>query len=242
MESHGTLLTHCGARSLSRSELTQIPSPAPTTTWKPIPHSELIEQLDLALQAQGLHIWREQFAVQHHDHRLFGVLDLSTTTDDFRAALGLRASNDKTFAIQLAVGLRVLVCDNLAFQGDLIALKRKHTTGLDLQVELSAAIVRCLEHFDRYTTEVRNFRDTELTDITAKALMHDAFVYRLLPLRLLPAVAQEYFRPTYADFTERTAWSLYNSFTHVAKSLPDGPCFRALLALGRLFSRLFSLS
>ncbi len=242
MESNGILLTHCGARRMSRSELTQIPSPTPTATWKPIRHSDLIEHLDLALHAQGLHIWREQFAVQHHDHRLFGVLDLSTTTDDFRVALGLRASNDKTFAIQLAVGLRVIVCDNLAFQGDLIALKRKHTTGLDLQAELSAAIVRCVEHFDRYATEVRNFKDTDLTDLTAKALMHDAFVYRLLPLRLLPAVAQEYFRPSYAEFTERTAWSLYNAFTHVAKRLPDGPRFRALLALGRLFTQRFSLS
>src|SRR5262245_9536891 len=242
MESQGTLLTHCGARQLTRSDLTQIPSPAPTATWKPIPHSDLIEQLDLALQAHDLHIWREQFAVQHHDHRLFGVLDLSSTTDDFRAALGVRASNDKTFAIQLAVGLRVLVCDNLAFQGDLIALKRKQTTGLDLQAELSAAIVRCLAHFDRYTTEVRHFRDTELTDLTAKALMHDAFVYRLLPLRLLPAVAEEYFRPSYADFTERTVWSLHNAFTHVAKTLPDGPRFRTLLALGRLFTHRFSLS
>lgn len=242
MEAHGTLLTHCGARRMSRSELTQIPSPAPTATWKPIRHSELIEHLDLALQAHGLHIWREQFAVQHHDHRLFGVLDLHITTDDFRVALGLRASNDKTFAIQLAVGLRVLICDNLAFQGDLIALKRKHTTGLDLQAELTAAIARCVEHFDRYTTEVRNLRDTEMSDTAAKALMHDAFVYRLLPLRLLPAVAQEYFRPSYADFTERTAWSLYNAFTHVAKSLPDGLRFRALLELGRLFNRLFSLS
>src|SRR5262245_57138555 len=106
MESQGTLLTLCGAHRMSRSELTHIPSPAPTATWKPIRHSELIEQLDLAFQAQGLHIWREQFAVQHHDHQLFGVLDLSSTTDDFRAALGVRTSNDKTFAIQLAVGLR----------------------------------------------------------------------------------------------------------------------------------------
>jgi hypothetical protein len=132
------------------------------------------------------------------------------------------------------------VCDNLAFQGDLIALKRKHTTGLDLQAELSAAIVRCLEHFDRYTTEVRNLRDTEITDITAKALMHDAFVYRLLPLRLLPAVAQEYIRPSFSDFTERTAWSLYNSLTHVAKCLPAGSRFHTLLALGRLFTQRFS--
>jgi len=49
MEAHGTLLTHCSARRMSRSELTQIPSPAPTATWKPIRHSELIEQLDSAL-------------------------------------------------------------------------------------------------------------------------------------------------------------------------------------------------
>ena len=45
-------------------------------------------------------------------------------------------------ALQLAIGLKILVCDNLCFAGDLIALKRKHTAGLDLPRELAQALDR----------------------------------------------------------------------------------------------------
>jgi hypothetical protein len=61
---------------------------------------------------------------------------------DYYAALGLRTSNDKSFAIQIAIGARVIVCDNLLLSGELIALKRKHTAGLDLIEELTAGVRR----------------------------------------------------------------------------------------------------
>ena len=79
---------------------------------------------------------------------MVGVLQLAYgETQDGRAALGLRTANNKTMSIQLCAGLSVFVCDNLAFRGDMIALRRKHTSGLNLRVELAGAVLRFQGHF-----------------------------------------------------------------------------------------------
>lgn len=240
MTQHGTLVTHCGARPVSRAELATIPAPPATATWKPIKHADLVDCIEQGLQDRGVAVCAAQFAVQRQGQVFFGVLDLSRCERDFRAALGVRASNDRQFAIQIAVGLRVLVCDNLAFRGDLIALKRKHTTGLDLQAEVTRALDRFRAHFNLFIAEVEQLKHLPLTDVTAKAFILDAFVQHLLPLRFLPAVARAYFTPSHAEFAPRTAWSLNNAFTHVAKALPAAPRFRALHRLGRVFGSMLS--
>jgi hypothetical protein len=207
-------------------------------TWKPVKHADLVETIEQGLQERGMTVCREQFAVQHDGRQFFAVLDLSEHTHEFRGALGLRASNDKTLAIQIAVGLRVFVCNNLALRGDLIALRRKHTSRLDLHHEVGQAITCFVVHFQLFTQEVATLHHLSLSDERAKALIHDVFRQQLLPLRLFPVVSREYFTPSLPDFTPRTAWSLSNACTHAARALPAGPQFRALLGLGRLFSSL----
>ncbi len=154
---------------------------------------------------------------------------------DGRAALGLRTSNNKTMAIQICAGLAVFVCDNLAFRGDMIALRRKHTSGLRLQGELSQAVMRFQEHIGILTSEIQGLKRRELSDESAKAFIHDAFVRHVMPVRLLPEVSQAYFEPQVSEFEPRTAWSLHNAFTGVAKTMPISTRLPAIQELGRLF-------
>src|SRR5689334_12234469 len=135
-------------------------------------------------------------------------------------AMGLRTSNDKTMSIQICAGLSVFVCDNLVFRGDLIALNRKHTAGLNLRTELAGAVVRFHDHFGRLTGEITQLKARQLADPTAKAIIHDVFAGGLMPLRFLPEVSQAYFEPVLPDFAPRTAWSLHNAFTAAAKAMP----------------------
>ena len=57
----------------------------------------------------------------------FGVLDLETTFDGSRFAIGIRNSNDKSMRLTLTVGYRVFVCDNMAFHGDFTPVRAKHS-------------------------------------------------------------------------------------------------------------------
>lgn len=234
--SNGQLMSHVDTDLVTREQLMVIPAPEPTATWRPIPHIELIESLEQVLRKNQISIREERFALRRDGSTLFGVLQLGyEDTPDGGAAMGLRTSNDKTMSLQICAGLSVFVCDNLVFRGDLIALNRKHTARLNLRSELSGAVLRFQDHFGRLTGEIEDLKARQLADPEAKALIHDAFVDGLMPLRLLPDVAEAYFQPKLPDFAPRTAWSLHNAFTAAAKAMPISTRLPATQAIGRLF-------
>ena len=233
---HGQLVSHVDTDIVSRAELRALPAPEVTRTFKPVPHIELVDMLDAVLAQNQIRIQEERFALRRDGSVLFGVLQLAYgETADGRAALGLRTANNKTMSIQVCAGLSVFVCDNLAFRGDMIALKRKHTSGLNLRTELSGAVLRFQDHFGRLAFEVERLKERTLPDVQAKALIHDAFAQGLMPVRLLPEVSHAYFEPELKEFGPRTAWSLHNAFTGVAKVMPMTTRLASIQALGKFF-------
>jgi hypothetical protein len=228
-----TLMTHCGAQRVTRADLQRVEPPGRTPTWMPIKHSVLVDTLHGALTQRGLQVRREQYAVQKQGAVLFGTLDLDWyDTGISAAAIGLRTANDKSMALQLAVGMRIVVCDNLAFAGDLIALRRKHTASLDLPRELRLALDRYQERFPRLRDGVARLEATPLTEGRFKEVLHDLLAQRVLPLRLFHPVVHRYAtveQPRYGA----TLWAVHNAVTAQFQQLPPGPAFRATLALGR---------
>lgn len=166
---------------------------------------------------------------------MFGVMDLKySNLDGVTAALGIRAANDKTMSVQVTVGMRVFVCDNMAFSSDGIALRKKHAAGLRLDREM----VRAVDIFaGRYLTmeqQVQHAQQRMLTDDQAKAMMFDAFAERLVPQRLLPDVAKHYFEPPHPEFEPRNVWSLHNAFTEAFKQMEAMPAHRANMRVSRI--------
>jgi len=123
----------------------------------------------------------------------------------------------------------------MVFRGDLIALNRKHTSGLHLRTEINHSILRFQDHFARLTGEIANLKDSPVSDTDAKAILHDVFVKGILPIRLLPEASSLYFEPFVDEFRPRTAWSLHNAFTAVAKEMPITTRMPAIQELGRYF-------
>lgn len=233
---HGQLLSHADTDLVTRDQLRALSTPEPTATFRPVPHVELVDTLDLVLQQNQIRIREEQFAVRRDGSMLFGVLELAYgESTDGTAALGLRTANNKTMAIQICAGLKILVCSNLAFRGDMIALRRKHTSGLLLREELAGAVLRFQDHFGQLTGEIENLKERLLTDVSAKAIIHDVFARGILPLRLLPEASNLYFEPFVDEFRPRNAWSLHNAFTAAAKEMPITTRMPAIQELGRLF-------
>src|SRR5208337_2225975 len=68
--------------------------------------------------------------------RMFGVMDLSSGFDGCRFAIGLRNSHDKSFRLSCTVGLRVFVCENLAFHGEYTPVLAKHSKHFSLEDSL----------------------------------------------------------------------------------------------------------
>src|SRR5260370_14772084 len=151
--------------------------------------------------------------------------------------MGIRTANDKSYALEIAVGVKVFVCDNLAFSGDLIALRRKHTVGFDLNADLSRAVDRYQEQLLVFNGQLAELRERPLADTAAKAMIHDAFARQLLPLRSLPVVSATYFGPSpeMTDVVPRTQWGLHNAFTRAICQMAPAPAFAATTKLAHFF-------
>jgi len=70
-------------------------------------------------------------------------------------------------------------------------------------------------NFEPMRKQVEAWQRSELTDVTAKVVIYEAFVEGKLeaPKHLARTVHDLYFEPKYEEFQSRTIWSLSNAFT-----------------------------
>ncbi len=248
MAAAGSSLIFKKSNLVTREQIASLPPVQGTETFKPVPHIELIVSLEQVLNSRGIQIAennqgmkKEQFAIGKDGYRLFGTLDLTLNgIGGTCASLGLRTANNKTMALQMIAGLRVFVCDNMAFSGDTIMLKRRHTSGLDLMPELFRAMDKYEQHYRNLKNEVDMLKTYELTEQSAKIILHDVFAQQIMPVRFLPEVSGEYFatEQRHEEFAPRTAWSLLNAFTEKAKAMPLTTRIKATQLVGKLFGNL----
>jgi len=230
------LLTHCGSSKITREELKLIPTPEASATHQPIPHNQIVETLVESLSFRHVSAIREEYAVSNDGMKMFGVLDLETTFDGCRFAVGIRNANDKSMRLALTVGYRVLVCDNMAFHGDFTPVLAKHTKHLSLVDVLSIGIDRIQRNFEPMKQQVAAWKATRIPDESAKLVIYRAFVEGELdvPKRLARRVHDLYFDPQVEEFAPRTIWSLSNAFTSAFKDLNPIPQFKATAQLASL--------
>jgi Domain of unknown function (DUF932) len=241
-----TLMVHCGGVRRTRNQLAGLGTPAATATWKPVPHYYLVTALVESLAAQGAEIVHESYCtLGRDDAKVLGTIDLrlpDLDTPDFRMGLGLRASNDKSCAIQLVAACRVFVCDNWAFSGSsgAVFLRAKHTSGLDIRRKVPSAVDQFLERAGLFRLDIDRMRNSPIADGRAKQVIYDVFAGGMMPMRLFDDVHRLYFDDDEQrdKFRDRTLWSLNNACTEAVKVLRPAPQHAAGLSIGRLFGRL----
>jgi hypothetical protein len=98
--------------------------------------------------------------------------------------------------------------------------------------------------FEPMRKQVETWQRSQLTDVTAKVVIYEAFVEGKLEAlkHLVRTVHDLYFAPKYEEFRPRTIWSLSNAFTSAFKKLDPIPPFKATAKLGELLESRFSQS
>jgi hypothetical protein len=233
-----TLISYSG--KITRAELAHVPTPPSTSTHLPIPHIEVVETLVDTLSLRHIGVVADEFAVSSDGMEMFGVLDLETTFEGCRFAVGIRNANNKRFRLSCTVGLRVFVCQNLAFQGDYTPILAKHTKNFGLRDSISIGVDRMQRNFEPMRRQVEAWRGSQLSDKAAKLVIYRAFIEGDLevPRHLSRVVHNNYFDPGYPEFAPRTMWSLSNAFTSAFKELEPIPQFRATAKLGEFIERI----
>ena len=120
----------------------------------------------------------------------------------------------------------------------------KHSKSFNLIDTLAVGVDRMQRNFEPMRRQVETWQGSELTDVTAKVVIYEAFVEGKLkaPKHLARIFHDLYFEPTYEEFRPRTIWSLSNAFTSAFKQLEPIPQFRATAQLGEFLESRFSQS
>jgi hypothetical protein len=224
---------------LTRQQLAAVPTPLGTATHRPVPHAEIVEALVETLSFRHIGVVTEEYAVSKDGMKMFGVLDLDTGLPGCRFSIGVRNSHDRSMRLAAVVGVRVLVCENMAFSGDFQPVLAKHSKHFSLQNALSIGVDQMQRNFDGMRQQVEAWRQSQLSDVSAKMIIYRAFIEGGLevPKHLARPVHDLYFSPQHQEFQSRTMWSLSNAFTSAFKELEPIPQFKATAKLAGFLER-----
>lgn len=217
------LILHAGAEAANLRDVANVITPDAEAGWHPVSHLSIVEQVKASLTERHMTVASEAYALFKGGARMFGVLELvnGQNADDYALTVGIRNSHDKSFAAGAALGSRVFVCDNLAFSGE-ITFARKHTINIlrDLPQLISASIGRLIDLRGWQDKRIAAYKTFDLTDAMAHDIIVRSLDRRVIgPIKMVD-VLKEWRTPSYPDFEPRTAWSLFNAFTEVAKTGP----------------------
>ena len=218
------LILHCGGSVATRNELGNIQTPSPEGRWFPIPHLELVTQVETRLQENGMRIVNESFGLANDGHRMFGLMQIANgqNAEDYSWVAGLRNSHDKTFPAGLCVGSGVFVCDNLAFSSEIV-FGRRHTTNImrDLPLLVGTAIGKLAESWTDQNKRIEAYKDTVLSKGDAADMLLDALKQDVLNTRQILPAFDEWRKPRHEEFAEKkNVWRFFNAVTQVIQPEP----------------------
>tara|TARA_R110002072_G_scaffold77138_1_gene180278 strand:+ start:6330 stop:7049 length:720 start_codon:yes stop_codon:yes gene_type:complete len=211
-----SLMLHAGAEPVELSALQTVPVPEATDSHVPIPHIDFLDFVKMALQVKNHVVTTEEYGVTPDGMRFFGVLQLESKYGDYTDVVGLRNSNDKAFPVGVSYGSRVFVCDNLAFVGDNV-VKRRHTAKLlrDLPGLVIEMIAPLADERERQFKSIQAYKSLKINRKLADFIIMESFRQQIINVQRIAEVEREWEAPSYEDFQDRNAWSLFNAFTHV---------------------------
>tara|TARA_R110002126_G_scaffold74739_4_gene186302 strand:+ start:3916 stop:4686 length:771 start_codon:yes stop_codon:yes gene_type:complete len=172
--SSNKLYLHAGAEEISFTDLAAIPSPDPTDSWHPIPHSAYVLAIRDSISMMGGSITSQALAIKPGRtgaDKFFGLIEFTHPRIIDRPSgtvgFGFRGSWDKSFAQSGIMSFRTFICDNMAMAGgNAISFHRKNTPGLADAYEstIASAMIDFISHANRFVTTLNEFDFTPLPD------------------------------------------------------------------------------
>lgn len=227
------MLSH--AHEVRRADLAAIPTPEPTSTWRPVAHAEVVSALTERARARGLRIVAERYAVMDgtlypqpgmqvslRGARLYGSLDFDPIPGvpfppGCRPSAGLRNSHDKSFALSILAGSRVMVCANGLLLAEHV-INRKHTSGITLRTEVDKALDAFLETLTGFQEVYARLRDQRLTKARGHHLVVELARAGAFSSSDILKVMEEFEDPHHPEFGDRSAWTLYQAASETMKA------------------------
>ena len=231
----GLIMAQPGDRFVGRNEIATIPTPEATTTWRPVPHAEVIDAVTEVVKAHNWQILDEQYGLARDGQRMFGVLRINkSSSPEWSRCIGIRNSHDRSLSVGLAAGISVMCCSNLAF-GATMVLKRRHTSRIELDDLVVSAVDELEMEFLNLETVSEDLKLHEVGNDEARAIIVRAAEINAINSCDIVPIFREFKEPSHEEFREPTRWSLLNAFTEYAKKYSPGRADVCHRGLTRLF-------
>jgi len=207
--------TLIGNNRVSEAEVYQVPSVPFTRTFKPIHHQQVIEAIRTGINAVGMNVMSTEYVLANNGMRMFSAWELDSGNSEICWAIGIRNSMDKSMALGITAGTRVFICENLAFDGEFVELRR-HTKGLTIE-ELEFMAYRAIKTLVTRLTKFQEWhlglKEYELSETDAKVLLVELISQNVFPASKFPRFHDLYFGGVY----DPTLWGLHEASTEVLK-------------------------
>ncbi len=229
------LILHCGAEKVSREELRAVDTPRRTKTWIPVSHYDCASLIAEEASRRGMEITSEEYGLSANFSKMFGVLKFKCEGKEMGKCLGIRNSLDKSLSLGLTCGYRIFVCDNLAFGGEQ-TIQRRHTSGIDIESLIPKAFDNIGHRYIKLQKDIDKLKVTMITVDDARILTCIVGESNFIRHSDVITVLNSFQNPTYEEFSEKTKWSLYNSFTEIAQKYSPAKADQCYRGLARMFN------
>lgn len=226
-----SLILHCGAKALNRDQLSVLPLPAARGARHVVrPFVDDVNLIERFLGEQGFNIVSEGFGTKTDakgfPSQFFGAMEIKPKAltgqyiaageKDFALTVGVRGSYDSSLPRSICLGARVLVCDNLAFSGE-VDVYAKQTTNIASRIEnlLAEAVSKVPALADIQTDRFEAYRNYSLTKGKGDAILVECVRMGILNPSDIGKAIREWDSPSHPEHAEQgfTVWRLYNALT-----------------------------
>ena len=218
------LFSSCGANQVSYDTLTTIPVKRLSPTHYPVEHYKVIDALMKSLQAFGdFNITNATYGISHKGERIFCIIEVDTSSKDYKLVFIMRNSNDMAFSLMIGCGAVVGICSNMQFEAEFkLEQGCKHTKNImDTFEDRSRPVIGKL--FSKSNSLHEKYDYYKKTVIGEKLLSYfliDAMNKGGLKKTKIDKVYNEFKNPSYKYEGERNSvWQLLQASTHVNKGL-----------------------
>ena len=205
----------------TRDFLFDVAIPARTDSYSPVSHSNIINAAYEQLDRHNLVVTNEFFNTSSDGRKLIGGLDIiHPDVPNLGMRLALRNSYDKSMSVAFAAGAVAWICSNGMVSGE-IQYVRKHTgtVAQELNQKIITTINQLDEHFQKMIRHSQQLHNIEMTKEQYAELMGRLYIVDkvIIPTQL-SVISKEIDTPSFEDFRDMNAWSLYNHVTYSLKT------------------------
>jgi hypothetical protein len=213
------------SRPATFEELSIPEIPKQTDSYVPVPHNQLVEMVKDELTNANLNVVQESHVLWRNGQRYFGLMQVNHPElhdADSAMIVGVRNSYDKSLPAMITSGNQVFVCDNLAFNGEIV-LGRKHTKNIfdDLSNLVKGAMDVLFKHWKIHLSRIQSYKGFDLGDLQAHDLIAKSFLLGAIGKTQIADVIQQWHTPNHMEFNDRNLFRLHSAFTENWKGRLD---------------------